>query len=59
MKKLKTFKEQSYNTLFNQVCTCGKIYGDTCTFKPNDCPEFKYHKQAVLTRYNIKLKGFK
>jgi hypothetical protein len=58
MKKANQTKEQSGTTLFNSVCTCGMVY-ENCTVDCNRCPEFKMHKQAVLTKHNIKLKGWK
>jgi hypothetical protein len=44
-------KEYGY---INHGCNCGKIYGETCTNKINDCPEFLYHRAMVEAKFSPK-----
>ena len=41
-------------SLFDKVCTCGKIYAETCNIRADKCPEFIRHRETVIKNFNQK-----
>lgn len=40
--------------LFDNVCTCGKVYGETCTVNISKCHEFLRYRREVEEKFNAK-----
>jgi hypothetical protein len=53
---MKTTKKTPAPSLFEKVCTCGKVYGEDCTIRADKCPEFLRHRAEVEKRMSLKTK---